>query len=49
MLIFGRRHRLRVLAAYTDHYNRARPHRSIDLLPPDSEPAPERPAGMLAL
>lgn len=47
MLIFGRRHLLRVLAAYTDHYNRARPHRSIDLLPPDSEPAPERPAGML--
>jgi putative transposase len=46
VLIFGRRHLQRVLAAYTEHYNRARPHRSIDLHPPDSEPGPERPAGM---
>ena len=35
VLIFGRRHLQRVLGAYADHYNRARPHRSIDLRPPD--------------
>jgi hypothetical protein len=35
ILIFGRRHLLRVLGAYTEHSNRARPHRSLDLRPPD--------------
>jgi putative transposase len=35
ILIFGMRHLLRVLGAYTEHYNRARPHRSLDLHPPD--------------
>jgi hypothetical protein len=42
VLIFGRRHLQRVLHAYAEHYNRARPHRSIDLdrlipLPPRKE------------
>ena len=36
VLIFGRRHLQRVLDAYAEHYNRARPHRSIDLRPPDA-------------
>jgi putative transposase len=35
VLIFGRRHLRRVLDAYADHYNRARPHRGLDLEPPD--------------
>lgn len=35
VLIFGRRHLRRVLGAYADHYNRARPHRGLDLESPD--------------
>jgi transposase InsO family protein len=35
VLIFGRRHLEHVLDAYAEHYNGARPHRSIDLRPPD--------------
>ena len=35
ILIFGRRHLQRVLREYADHYNRARPHRGLDLEPPD--------------
>jgi hypothetical protein len=35
VLVFGRRHLQRVLAAYVEHYNRARPHRGLDLQPPD--------------
>ncbi len=34
MLIFGGQHLRRVLAEYTVHYNRRRPHRSLDLRPP---------------
>jgi hypothetical protein len=45
VLIFGRRHLRRVLGAYAEHYNRARPHRSIDLRPPDPAPGPERTDG----
>jgi putative transposase len=40
MLIFGRRHLVRVLRAYVIHYNRARPHRGVDLRTP--EPRPDR-------
>jgi putative transposase len=29
----------RVLRAYVDHYNRARPHRGLDLSTPESRPA----------
>jgi len=35
VLIFGRRHLRSVLGAYAEHYNQARPHRSLDLQPPD--------------
>jgi transposase InsO family protein len=35
ILIFGRCHLQRVLNAYAEHYNRARPHRGLDLHPPD--------------
>jgi len=41
VLIFGRRHLRRVLGAYTEHYNLARPHRSLQLQPPDPGLDPE--------
>ena len=34
MLIFGERHLRSVLAQYSAHYNRQRPHRSLQLRPP---------------
>jgi putative transposase len=37
VLVFGRRHLQRVLGAYEEHYNRARPHRGLALHPPDPE------------
>jgi transposase InsO family protein len=45
VLIFGRSHLERVLGAYIEHYNRARPHRSIELQPPDPAPSTEGVAG----
>jgi len=45
VLIFGRRHLQRVLGAYTEHYNRARPHRALDLHPPDPTSSAEEVAG----
>jgi transposase InsO family protein len=41
VLIFGRRHLQRVLGVYAEHYDRARPHRGLDLQPPDPGPDPE--------
>jgi transposase InsO family protein len=42
MLIFGERHLRNVLARYAAHYNRQRPHRSLQLRPPRPEaPVPE--------
>ena len=35
LLILNRRHLERVLRVYVDHYNRHRPHRSLDLVPPN--------------
>jgi transposase InsO family protein len=40
ILVFGRWHLARVLRAYVIHYNRARPHRGLDLRTP--EPRPDR-------
>lgn len=37
MLIFSERHLRTVLAEYADHYNRGRPHRSLDLRAPTDE------------
>ena len=34
LLVFSRRHLERILDEYVAHYNRARPHRSLDLTPP---------------
>ncbi len=35
ILILGRRHLERVLRVYTKHYNEHRPHRALQLAPPD--------------
>src|SRR5438876_200178 len=46
ILIWNRRHLERVLSAYVDHYNRARPHRGIDLeipVAPNELPQPTGP------
>ena len=42
MLIFGERHLRSVLAQYSRHYNRQRPHRALQLRPPRPQaPVPE--------
>ena len=46
VLVFGRRHLQRVLVAYTEHYNRARPHRALGLRPPDRESEPAAAEGI---
>jgi transposase InsO family protein len=40
MLVFGRRHLEWVLRSYTAHYNEARPHRGLNLKPPEPQPEP---------
>ena len=43
LLILGRRQLEHVLRIYVRHYNRARPHRALDLRPPESSaPSPAR-------
>ena len=39
ILIFGRRHLEHVLRVYRRHYNEHRPHRALDLTPPDARQA----------
>ncbi len=41
LLILNRRHLDRVLRVYVDHHNRQRPHRALDLQPPEPENADE--------
>lgn len=46
VLILNRRHLERVLRVYVDHYNRERPHRALDLRPPEPDERPQgSPAG----
>ncbi len=41
ILILGRRHLEHVLRVYRRHYNERRPHRALDLLPPNGrDPTP---------
>jgi putative transposase len=48
ILILGRRHLQHVLRVYRCHYNEHRPHRALELLPPDgSHPAPLNTAACL--
>jgi putative transposase len=50
LLITGRRHLNDVLRIYVEHYNRARPHRGLDLTIPDSpSPAVDEPAHLSAI
>ena len=42
LLILNRRHLERVPRVYVDHYNRERPHRALDLRPPEPDERPER-------
>lgn len=37
LLILNRRHLERVLRVYVEHYNRERPHRSLELRPPQPD------------
>jgi transposase InsO family protein len=46
MLIRNRGHFQRVLTAYVDHYNTARPHRGIDLNMPITTAQPPPPIGI---
>ena len=43
LLILDRRHLEGVLRVYVDHYNRERPHRALELRPPDLDERRERP------
>jgi putative transposase len=38
MLIFGQRHLRHVPAEYVKHHNRSRPHRALNLSPPNPPP-----------
>jgi putative transposase len=44
LLVFNRQHLERALCVFVDHYNRHRPHRALNLTPPD----PEQPVVRLA-
>ena len=46
ILIFGPRHLDRVLGSYVEHYNQVRPHRGLELQPPDPGPRAEAGPGM---
>jgi transposase InsO family protein len=51
LLIVNRRHLARVRRVFADHYNAHRPHRSLDLKPPDSlarqRPLPRSPTALV--
>jgi len=44
VVIAGRRQLEHVLRTYVEHYNRHRPHRALDLHPPEPRPRPTRAA-----
>jgi putative transposase len=43
LLILNRRHLEHVLRVYIDHYNRGRPHRALELRPPEHDERSEQP------
>jgi len=45
LLILNRRHLEGVLRVYADHYNRERPHRALELRPPELDERPHRSPG----
>ncbi|WP_221338284.1 integrase core domain-containing protein [Kutzneria kofuensis] len=48
VLVMNQAHAGQVLAAYQDHYNRHRPHRSRNQRPPDAQEQPPAAAGLKA-
>jgi putative transposase len=42
LLLLNRRHLEHVRRVFVDHYNRQRPHRALDLRPPQPDEEPER-------
>jgi transposase InsO family protein len=46
LLVVSRGHLESILAEYVAHYNRGRPHRSLDLTPPQPRPASQREGGV---
>jgi putative transposase len=42
LLVLNRRHLEGVLRVYVDHYNRERPHRALELRPPELDERRER-------
>jgi putative transposase len=44
LLVLNRRHLERVLRVYVDHYNRQRPHRALELRPPEPDERQDRSA-----
>jgi transposase InsO family protein len=44
--VLWRQHLEAILAEYVDHYNRARPHRGLQLTPPSSTRAPDTAAAI---
>ena len=48
LIILGRRHLEQVLTDYVDYYNRARPHRALQLQPPNGKADLFAPAGRVA-
>jgi hypothetical protein len=42
LLILNRCHLEHVLGVYIDHYNRERPHRALELRPPEHDDRPEQ-------
>jgi transposase InsO family protein len=49
LLVVNRRHLERVLRVFVDHYNSHRPHRSLNLTPPDPSARALRAAHPLAV
>ncbi len=47
LLILGRGHLEAVLREFVEHYNLARPHRSLDLRPPLGRPQPVHPSAAI--
>ena len=41
LIILGERHLVQILREYFDHYNRAWPHRALNVRPPESQPIPD--------
>jgi hypothetical protein len=48
ILVWGPRHLERIVGEYVSHYNQARPHRSLQLRPPNLGPVTASPQPSMA-